>query len=193
VYNGEIYNYPELKSELSKRVCLRTRSDTEVSSLSISIWARGVPESQRHVCLCVLGLSYAPVGPGTGSFWQKALFYSQNAHTFLFGSELKALLAYGGIERQVNLSALHEYCTYSYIVGEQQHHQKASLDCPPGHVLVVHDRQVTCRSYWDFTFHPAMAPPDEEAVVEQWGNSSSRLSNSSVKRCLCRSLFEWRD
>ena len=77
----------------------------------------------------------------------------------------------------VNLSALHEYCTYSYIVSEQ-----TIIDgiyrVPPAHVLVVRDGQVTCRSYWDFTFQPTAEPPDEEAVVEHLGD----LLSQAVKR-----------
>jgi asparagine synthase (glutamine-hydrolysing) len=99
-------------------------------------------------------------------FGKKPLFYYQDAHLLLFGSEMKALLAYGGIDRQVNLRALHEYLTYGYIVGEQSI-LKGIHRLPPAHMLVVQNGQVLCRPYWTFTFQPAARPPDEVEAVER--------------------------
>ncbi len=181
VFNGEIYNYPELKVELEQKgYVFHTRSDTEVLlALYLYYGLNAFPKINGMFACAFWDHRTRQLVLARDRFGKKPLFYSQNAHTLLFGSELKALLAYGGSERQVNLSALHEYLTYSYIVSEQTI-LEGSYRLPPAHVLVMRDGQVTCRSYWDFTMQPSVKPPEEEAVVEHLGE----LLSQAVKRRL---------
>jgi asparagine synthase (glutamine-hydrolysing) len=179
VFNGEIYNYPELKVELAQKgYVFRTRSDTEVLlALYLYYGLEAFPKINGMFACAFWDRRTHQLVLARDRFGKKPLFYAQQAQTFLFGSELKALLAYGGIERTVNLSALHEYLTYSYIVSEQTIIE-GIYRVPPAHVLVVRDGQVTCRSYWDFTFQPTAEPADEEEVVEYVGD----LLSQAVKR-----------
>jgi asparagine synthase (glutamine-hydrolysing) len=166
VFNGEIYNYPELKIELEQRgYVFRTQSDTEVLLALYCHYGLEAFSKLNGMFACAFwdGRTRQLV-LARDRFGKKPLFYYQDAHRFLFGSEIKALLAYGEIERNVNLAALHEYLTHSYIVGDQ-----TILDgiyrLPPAHVLVVRNGVTTCRPYWELTFQPAPYPPDEEEVV----------------------------
>ncbi|MDZ7379435.1 MAG: asparagine synthase (glutamine-hydrolyzing) [candidate division KSB1 bacterium] len=181
IYNGEIYNYPELKAELEQRgYVFRTRSDTEVLlALYLYDGLEAFPKVNGMFACALWDWRTRQLVLARDRFGKKPLFYYHDAHTFVFGSELKALLAYGGIARQVNLSALHEYLTYSYIVGEQTIIE-GIYRLPPAHVLVVRNGQATCRSYWDFTMHPAAEPLDEVAVVEHL----EELLTQAVKRRL---------
>lgn len=181
VYNGEIYNYPELKVELEQKgYVFRTRSDTEVLlALYLHYGLEAFPKVNGMFACAFWDRRTHQLVLARDRFGKKPLFYYQDAHTFLFGSELKALLAYGSIERRVNLSALHEYLTYSYIVGEQTI-LEGIYRLPPAHVLVVRDGHVTCRPYWDFTMQPCAEPLDEEAAVEHLGD----LLCQAVKRRL---------
>jgi asparagine synthase (glutamine-hydrolysing) len=181
VFNGEIYNYPELKVELEQKgYVFRTRSDTEVLlALYLYYGLDAFPKVNGMFACAFWDHRTRQLVLARDRFGKKPLFYYQNAHSLLFGSELKALLAYGGIERQVNLSALHEYLTYSYIVSDQTI-LEGIYRLPPAHVLVVRDGLVTCRSYWDFTMQPSAKPPEEEAVVEHLGE----LLSQAVKRRL---------
>src|SRR5215468_145295 len=184
IYNGELYNYPELKVELEQKgYVFRTRSDTEVLlALYLYYGLDAFPKVNGMFACAFWDHRTRQLVLARDRFGKKPLFYYKNAHTLLFGSELKALLAYGSIERQVNLSALHEYLTYSYIVSEQTI-LEGIYRLPPAHVLVVRDRQVTCRSYWDFTMQPSVKPPKEAAVVEHLGE----LLSQAVK---CRLLSD---
>ena len=121
IYNGELYNYPELKVELEQKgYVFRTRSDTEVLlALYLYYGLDAFPKVNGMFACAFWDHRTRQLVLARDRFGKKPLFYYQNAHTLLFGSELKALLAYGGFERKVNLSALHEYLTYSYIVSDQ--------------------------------------------------------------------------
>ena len=103
-FNGEIYNYPELKAELEQRGhVFRTRSDTEVL---LALYVRDGLEAFAQLN-----------GMFACAFWDRAasrlvlvrdrlgkkpLFYYRDAQRVLFASEIKALLAFGGVERTVN-------------------------------------------------------------------------------------------
>ena len=102
VFNGEIYNYPELKVELEQKgYVFRTRSDTEVLlALYLYYGLEAFPKINGMFACAFWDWRTHQLVLARDRFGKKPLFYSQNAQTFLFGSELKSLLAYGGIERR---------------------------------------------------------------------------------------------
>ena len=168
VFNGEIYNYPELKADLEQKgYVFRTRSDTEVLlALYLNCGLEAFPKiNGMFACAFWDSRTYQLV-LARDRFGKKPLFYYQDAHCLLFGSEIKAILAYGGIERKVNLGALHEYLTHSYIVGEQTI-IAGIRRLLPAHVLVVRNGQAVCRPYWELTFQPGANPPNEAEAVER--------------------------
>src|SRR5882724_8356464 len=142
VFNGEIYNYPELRVDLEhKGYKFCTRSDTEVLlALYLHDGLAAFPKLNGMFACAFWDGRTDQLVLARDRFGKKPLFYYQDAHRFLFGSELKALLAYGSIERKVNLAALHEYLTYSYIVGEQTI-LEGIRRLPPAHILVVRNGQ----------------------------------------------------
>src|SRR5215510_3756840 len=170
VFNGEIYNYKELRSELEQQGHqFRTNSDTEVllvlyqqngldafakinGMLACALW----DERNRRLVLA------------RDRFGKKPLYYYADQHRFVFASELKSILADDAIERRVNPEALHEYLTHGYIASEQ-----SILDgvykLPPAHLLVVENGRVTCRPYWEFRFAPVSSTPSEAEAVEHLG------------------------
>lgn len=168
VFNGEIYNYPELKARLEKQgYRFRTQSDTEVllalylqdgldafsqinGMFACAFWDR---RSHRLVL-------------ARDRFGKKPLFYYQDDDRFLFASEIKALLAYGGIARRVDPAVVQEYLTYSYIVGDRAIIQGVRR-LPPAHLLVVQNGRTTCRPYWQFRFQAAAEAPREAEAAER--------------------------
>jgi asparagine synthase (glutamine-hydrolysing) len=181
VFNGEIYNYPELRRDLESRGhVFRTKSDTEV--LLALYCADGIESFSRlnGMFACAFwDRRTARLVLVRDRFGKKPLFYRQDAHRLLFGSELKALLAYGPMERAVNLRAVHEYLTYGYIVGEAAILEGVQR-VPPAHVVVIHDGQVTSRPYWQLRYEPVSTPPDEAETVARVED----LLRQAVKRRL---------
>ncbi len=168
VFNGEIYNYPELKLALEQRgYVFCTRSDTEVLlALYLYDGIEAFSKLNGMFACAFWDNRSAQLVLARDRFGKKPLFYYSDGRRFLFGSEIKALLAYGGIERRVHLAALHEYLTHSYIVGEQTIIEGIRR-LPPAHVLVMRDTHVSCRPYWALTFQPAASPPPETEVSER--------------------------
>src|SRR5262249_48264956 len=149
------YNYPELKLELEQQgYVFRTRSDTEVLlALYLHYGLEAFPKINGMLACAFWDRRAQQLVLVRDRFGKKPLFYYQDPHRFLFGSEIKALLAYGGVERKVNPAALHEYFTHSYIVGEHTILEGIHR-LPPAHMLVVRNGRTICRPYWEFHFQP---------------------------------------
>ena len=165
VFNGEIYNYPELRIELEKKgYVFRTHSDTEaLLALYLQDGLEAFPKLNGMFACAFWDQRSGRLVLARDRFGKKPLFYHQDGHRILFASEIKALLAYGGIERTVNSAVVQEFLTYSYIVGDQAMIQGIRR-LPPAHLLVVENGRTTTRPYWQFTFRPTEAPPEEEVA-----------------------------
>ncbi|MGE0823686.1 MAG: asparagine synthase (glutamine-hydrolyzing) [Candidatus Binatia bacterium] len=167
VFNGEIYNYQELQEDLRQHGhAFRTRSDTEVLlTLYLQYGLDAFAKINGMLACAFWDDRSQTLILARDRFGKKPLFYMQTAERFLFSSEIKALLAYGEVERQVHLPALHEYLTHSYIVGENSI-LAGIRRVPPAHLLVFRREQVTCQPYWTLQFQPATTAPEENEVLE---------------------------
>ncbi len=168
VFNGEIYNYPELKVELERKgYTFRTKSDTEVLlALYVHYGLDAFPRINGMFACAFWDARTNQLVLARDRFGKKPVFYYQDNHHFIFASELKAILAYGAIDRKINATALHEYLTFGYIAGEQCI-LKGIHKIPPAHVMVVQNREKTCYAYWELKFQPVSKAPAEEEVVQR--------------------------
>jgi asparagine synthase (glutamine-hydrolysing) len=171
VYNGEMYNFPDLRTELeSKGHIFRTNTDTEaivhlyeemgercVQRLS-GMFAFALWDEKQHKLL----LARDRIG-------QKPLFYSQDGADLLFGSEIKAILALHHREPELDPLAMHDYLSLRFISPPRtifKHIQKL----PPAHTLVFQNGQITLRQYWQLSFREKSTlsePEILEALQEQ--------------------------
>ena len=163
--NGEIYNYPELRTELlSRGHRFATNSDTEAivhlyedyaegcfaklrGMFSIAIW-----DSQRRK----LVLARDRVG-------KKPLFYATDQERILFGSELKALLASDSVAKNIDERALSDYFSFGYIPAPKTIYRSVRK-VMPGHYLVAGADGVKETRYWDLSFAKI-----EDRSEEEWG------------------------
>jgi len=181
VFNGEIYNFPELRGGLEgKGHRFRTSSDTEVLlALYLEYGLEAFAKLNGMFACAFWDSRENRLVLAQDRFGKKPLFYYQDQHRFLFGSEIKALLASGMVERKINTRALHEYLSHSYIVVED-----AIIDgvrrLPPAHLLVVRNGELVCRPYWEFRFRPVPDAPREEEAAEHLEG----LLRQSVRRRL---------
>src|SRR5262245_15557681 len=117
VFNGEIYNYRELKQELeSEGYTFRTRSDTEVIPAVIDRW--GIEEGLRRLRGMFAFALYEPASRrlllARDRVGIKPLYWSAVRGGVLFASEQKALLASGLISRRFNAVAIHDYLAQGF-------------------------------------------------------------------------------
>ena len=149
VFNGEIYNFRELRRELeSDGVSFRTRSDTEVL---VEAWAHwGVRAIERLYGM----FAFAMWDARDRALWLvrdrlgvKPLYYTQVRGGLLFGSEIKALLVHPETPRAVRHSALDDYLTYLYVPAPQTMFEGIE-QLPPAHWLRFADGKAEICRYW---------------------------------------------
>jgi asparagine synthase (glutamine-hydrolysing) len=154
VFNGEIYNFAELRASLEARGhVFRTRSDTEVLVHGYEEWGDRAVERFRGMFAFALWdgprrrllLARDRVGV-------KPLHYAiLDGRGILFGSEIKSLLADAEVSRDWSPEAIDAYLTLLYIPAPQSIF-RAIRKLPPAHYLVAERGTVTIRRYWDLEF-----------------------------------------
>ena len=114
VYNGETYNFIELREELEHLGCrFRSRSDTEVLLMAYSHWGLQVfPRLIGMFALAILDTQQRKLILARDCFGIKPLYYSFGQERFAFASELKALLELTWVSREINAGRLYEYLRY---------------------------------------------------------------------------------
>lgn len=171
-YNGEIYNYRELRADLqSAGHTFRTTSDTEV--LLASYQAHG-PECVRLLNGMFAFVLYDPVRrvvvAARDPLGIKPLYYVRLADTILFASEIKALLEHPEVERAVDREALNEYLTFQFVLEDRTLFQGVRK-VQPGELLVigVDDLSVKSTRYWEPTFAVDFDRTEDDWVEQlQW-------------------------
>jgi asparagine synthase (glutamine-hydrolysing) len=170
VYNGEIYNFPELMDELIKLGHrFRTHCDTEVIVHAWEQWGERCVERFRGMFAFGLWdrnqniLFLARDRLGVKPFYYAML----DDGMFIFSSELKALLAHQGLKRDIDPHAIEDYFAYGY-VPEPKTIFKSALKLPPGHTLTLHMGQnmPPTKEYWDVPFKQGTAVTEQEAQDE---------------------------
>ena len=161
-YNGEIYNFSELSSELkSKGHQFRTHSDTEVIVHAWEEWGESCVEHFRGMfAFAVWDRNQETLFLARDRLGIKPLFYTRlEDGFFLFGSELKSLKADPRLGRDIDPAAVEEYFTFGYIPEPRTIYRKVHK-LSPGHSLTLRRGQIAVppKQYWDVSFklHPAM-------------------------------------
>ena len=167
VFNGEIYNFQELRDFLLKKGhTFKTRSDTEVivhlyeekgeecfkylrGMFAIALW-----DSQKRQLI----LARDRVG-------KKPLFYAHTREKVVFGSEMKAVLAVPEVSRGIDLTALSDYFSLLYVPSPKSIFE-AVRKVLPGHYVVISERGLRDEEYWDIDFSQTVLK-SENAWCEQ--------------------------
>ena len=156
VYNGEIYNYQELIPELQALGHrFHTKSDTEVIVHAWEQWGEDCVQRFRGM------FAFALWDRNRQAFFMardrlgvKPLYYALlDDGSLLFGSELKSLLAHGGLKRDIDPLAVEEYFALGY-VAEPRTIFRQARKLPPGHSLVIRRGEPVAapKEFWDVRF-----------------------------------------
>ncbi|HEX4885205.1 MAG TPA: XrtA/PEP-CTERM system amidotransferase, partial [Casimicrobiaceae bacterium] len=181
VFNGEIYNYRELIPELAALGhVFRTRSDTEVIVHAWEAWGEGCVDRLRGMFAFALwDRNRDTLFLARDRLGVKPLFYALLPDgMLLFGSELKSLLAHGGLARTIDPPAIDEYFALGY-VAEPRTIFAGARKLPPAHTLAIRRGEPLRepRRYWDprFTLDRAITPEDACAELTHRLDESVRL------------------
>lgn len=117
VFNGEIYNFQELRKQLEERgVSFRSHSDTEVILQGYAHWGKEVFKKLRGMfALAIWDNARGELLLARDRVGKKPLFYGWHQGVLIFGSEIKSLLAWAGMPRVPDMEAIHHYLTYQYV------------------------------------------------------------------------------
>lgn len=170
VFNGEIYNYQELIPELQALGhVFHTRSDTEVIVHAWESWGeRCVDRFRGMFAFALWDRNQQSLFLARDRLGVKPLYYALlDDGIFLFGSELKSLLAHGGLKREIDPYAIEEYFALGY-VAEPRAIFKQARKLPPAHTLLLRRGQVVGqpKEYWDVRFSLDNPISDRDACAE---------------------------
>ena len=153
-FNGEIYNYPELRADLVNRGrVFRTHSDTEVLLAGYAEWGAGLLDRLRGMfALAIWDSQREELFAARDLFGEKPLYYAASpAGELVIASEIKAIRASGLIETSINRSAVDAFLTLGYIPPDRTIYSEIET-LPPASYLIWRDRKATVRSYWQPRF-----------------------------------------
>lgn len=165
VFNGEIYNYKELRKELEKKGArFRTDSDTEVLlQLYISEKERMLPKLRGMFAFAIHDNESSSIFLARDYFGIKPLYYlQQNDKLTAFASEIKSLLLYPGLKKEINDEAVYNYLSFQYNPLEETFF-KGIWKLSPGHYMRVdlNTGKFTKDKYWSFEFDQKPVSIDE--------------------------------
>lgn len=166
VFNGEIYNFPELRRELEKAGHqFKSATDTETLLHGYEEWGLDVVRHLRGMFAFALWDSVRRrLVLARDRVGIKPLFYHVGAGRLVFGSELKAVLSSLDSVPGLNVEAIYDYLTYNYIPAPKTAYQNV-FKLPAGHLLVVEGGQAQTRGYWDVSLETQGDVSEADAVA----------------------------
>jgi asparagine synthase (glutamine-hydrolysing) len=155
VFNGEIYNYLELRQTLIQKGHLfQTHSDTEVIlKMYREHGEKAVSALNGMFAFLLYDRKHQKLIAARDHFGIKPLYIWEDEDKVLFASEIKALLVHPGVRAEVNRDALNEYLTFQFVLGEQTLF-KGIRKVRPGHYMVfdLQDHTQKTIQYWQPAF-----------------------------------------
>ncbi len=149
VFNGEIYNFKELRAELERAGhSFRTKSDTEVIAHGYEAWGDALPlHLDGMFAFAVWDELKERLLLARDRAGQKPLFWTHTGARFAFASEIKALLALDWVLDEIEPSAFPYYLAYGYVPAPRTFYRGISK-APPASAIVVEGGHIAQRPYW---------------------------------------------
>jgi asparagine synthase (glutamine-hydrolysing) len=182
-YNGEVYNFRELRAELEQiGVRFRSHSDTEVILAALAHWGvAAIPRFNGMFALALWDVEQRELLLARDRCGIKPLYYTWLGDRVLFGSEIKAILRHPDYHVKLDRAALVEYFTFQNFFGDSTLFKDVHL-LPAGTWLKVSGRSggTEVKRYWDFDFRE----PDVALTQEEYVEEVDRLLRRAVERQL---------
>ncbi len=178
-YNGELYNFRELKQELEQKGHrFRTRSDTEVIITAYEEWGKDCVKRFRGMfAFCIADFRKRQLFLARDHFGIKPLFYFEKNGIFACASELSALKTLPEFPREIDLSSLDLHLWFQYVPDPQTIYKNV-FKLPPAHCMMVgFDGKISePEKYYEMQFEP-----DESKTEGEWLEALDATLQESVK------------
>jgi len=184
VYNGEVYNFKEIRAELTERGHqFRSTSDTEVILKAYIEWGEAsVPMFNGMFAFSMLDKASKTLFFARDRYGIKPLYYGQFRQSFLFGSEIKAIEQHPDYEFELNQTGLKEYFSFQNFLSDNTLNAGISM-FPAGHTATLElegAKSLVLTKYWDYDFQE----PREAMTREDCREELDRLFQQAVQRQL---------
>src|SRR5690606_11351926 len=179
-FNGEIFNYIELRQELlACGYVFRTQSDTEVLIHAYEQWGEGfVSRLNGQFAFAIWDSRHRRLLQARDRTGIRPLFYTRTPDLFLFASEVKALSALLGRRFRIDPRGLAQVFTFWSTVGSKSVFEGVH-SLPPGHLLILEGDKQTLRRYWNWDF-PAVRP-EANTDMQQVAGELRELLQDAVR------------
>lgn len=177
IFNGEIYNYQEIKKDLIKKgYKFKTKTDTEVI-------LHGYEEYKEDILMKLRGMfAFAIYDIKTGELFGardfygiKPMYYYFDKGNFMFGSEIKSFLAHPGFKKELNIDMLDYYLTFQYSVYPETFFKNV-YKLLPGHYFKYKDGKLDISKYYELEF-----APDDSKDLKYYEKEINKLLDDSIK------------
>ncbi len=182
VFNGEIYNHLALREQLITRGHrYSTHSDTETVIHLFEEYGEDCVEHLRGMfAFAIWNRNTRTLFIARDRLGIKPLYYKLTPERLLFGSEIKAVLAHGGIRPEFNRSALPEYLAFGYLSGEETFYA-GIRKLLPGHTMTIGpEGKAEIRQYWDLDASQPHESRDEKYYVQGYRELLEGAVNSHL-------------
>lgn len=163
VFNGEIYNFLELRAELQEKgYQFKTGTDTEVLlNLFIEYGEECLHKIRGMYAFAIWDKSKKELFLARDRIGKKPLYYYYDGRNIAFASEIKSISQLPFIKKEIDLTSIIDYLKYLYIPHPKSIYRNI-YKLEPGHFLLYNDREINIKEYWDIDFsEPLQAGADE--------------------------------
>jgi asparagine synthase (glutamine-hydrolysing) len=182
-YNGEIYNFTDIKETLQEKSCkFKTNSDTEVLLNSyIKSGKECLNELNGIFAFAIFDENLKELFLVRDRLGVKPLYYCYNDNFFYFASTIPALLKISGITKEPNTTAISHYLTTGKITFGNQTLLKDIYTLLPGEYLTVNNNKIETKQYWDI---PIIAEESKSQDKAEFINRTKELVEDAIKKQL---------
>ncbi|MBX9035270.1 asparagine synthase (glutamine-hydrolyzing) [Gordonibacter massiliensis (ex Traore et al. 2017)] len=175
-FNGEIYNFQELRAELEALGYeFVTNGDTETVVHGYEAWGEGVFEKLRGMfAIAIWDAPKKRLVCARDLFGIKPLYYQHDGGRLIYGSEIKAFLAHPAFKKELNREMLPQYLCFEYM-NDSQTMFKDVHKLLPGHFMVFEDGELRTECYYRITYKI-----DESKSLDEWADEINRVFDESV-------------
>lgn len=176
-FNGEIYNYQELKEDLiNKGHKFTTETDTEVLLHGYEEYTEDLlPMLRGMFTFVIYDINTHELFGARDFYGIKPLYYYLDKKEFMFGSEIKSFLAHPNFKKELNRDMLEDYLTFQYSVGEDTFFKNV-YKLRPGHYFTYKEGKLNIKEYYSIKFEP-----DHTKTEEEWKEEIKSLLEDSIK------------
>ncbi len=181
-FNGEIYNYKELKKDLQKKNHIfSTNTDTEVIVHAYEEYGVGcLSKFNGMFAFAIWDKKKKELLLARDRFGTKPLYYYFKNDIFIFASEVKAILEYDQLVIDYNPQAIVDYFTYHYISGEKTYFKDILL-LKPGHYLTIANGKLKQGKFWELHHAPQKKPEMVQEFKDIFERTITRQLISDVE------------